>query len=59
MHSGIPRIAFSPAEAAQAIGKTEASIRSLIARHRLPVQRSGRLVFILADDLHAFIRGLY
>ena len=51
----VARIAYSPAEAAEAIGTSRAFIYSLMANGSLPSVKVGKLRRILADDLEEFV----
>ncbi|MHB8648120.1 MAG: helix-turn-helix domain-containing protein [Thermomicrobiales bacterium] len=51
------RIAYSPAEAARALGISERTMRSLIASSRVRVVRVGSRVLVPAGELRALLRN--
>lgn len=55
--SSAPRLAYSPAEAAQALGVCRASIYNMIARGDLHVIKLGRSTRIAASELARLVEG--
>jgi excisionase family DNA binding protein len=56
-HVETERVAYRPAEAAEAIGLSERYVRKAIATGELPSSRRGRAVLVLAEDLVGWIRA--
>lgn len=50
------RMAFSPAEAAEALGLSERKIRDLVARGELRARRIGTRVLIPREELQRLLR---
>jgi excisionase family DNA binding protein len=50
-------LTYTPAQAAQLLGLSEAAIRARIFRGQLPVTRWGRRLLIRRDDLERIIGG--
>lgn len=55
----IERIAYGPAEAAEALGIGVTTLRELIARHEIKTFRLGRRVLIRKSDLQIFADRLF
>lgn len=53
----VPRFAYSPAEAAEALGICRATVYNLIARGDLRVIKLGRSTRISASELHRLLGG--
>lgn len=51
----VDRLAYSPIEAAEALGVTRQTIYALIERNQLRRFKVGRLTRIPADDVHALV----
>jgi len=50
------KLAYSPAEAAKALGLAERTVRKMIATEELRCTRVGRRVLIAADTLRELLR---
>lgn len=53
----VERIAYSPAEAADALGVTRQTVYALIARGELKRYKVGRLTKLNAAQVHALVGG--
>jgi helix-turn-helix protein len=56
-HQAAP-LAYTVRDVSLLIGRSEAAIRAMIARRQLPARRQGGRVFIMADELRAFLDRL-
>ena len=52
------QILYRVPEVARLLGCTEAALRHMIARGQLPARRQGGRVFVLVDDLKAYLAAL-
>lgn len=55
--AAVERIAYSPAEAAQALGCTRQTVHALINRGELRRYKVGRLTKLNAAEVHALVGG--
>jgi excisionase family DNA binding protein len=51
-------LAYSVRDTATLLGRSEPAIRAMIARGQLPARRQGDRVFVLAEDLKAYLAAL-
>jgi len=51
-------MAYTVRDAAALLGRSEPAIRAMIQRGQLPARRQGGRVFILAEDLKAYLAAL-
>jgi excisionase family DNA binding protein len=54
-NTGLTRIAYSPLDAAAAIGLSRAQLYVLMARGEIPAFKAGSRTLVKASDLQAFI----
>ena len=52
------KLAYTPEEAAQAIGRTRTRVYELIANGELPIRKDGNRTLILRDDLANYLENL-
>jgi excisionase family DNA binding protein len=58
MHDRTEPLAYTVRDTATLLGRSEAAIRAMLARGQLPARRQGGRVFILAEDLKAYLAAL-
>lgn len=58
MSNRVEALAHTVRDVAFLLGRSEPAIRAMIARGQLPARRQGGRVFILADDLKAYLAAL-
>jgi excisionase family DNA binding protein len=58
MSDRVEPLAYTVRDVATLLGRSEPAIRAMIARGQLPARRQGGRVFVLAEDLKAYLAAL-